>query len=95
MACGTPTIAANRTSLPEVVGDGGLLVEPDAEAFAAAMHHVLTDGNLSAALRSRGLARAATFTWQQTARLTLAAYQEVVADDTTRNVGAHSRAPTR
>jgi glycosyltransferase involved in cell wall biosynthesis len=77
MACGVPTVAANRTSLPEVVGDGGLLVEPDAEAFATAMLGILSDAEYAAALRTRGLTRAATFTWQKTARLTLAAYREV------------------
>jgi glycosyltransferase involved in cell wall biosynthesis len=78
MACGVPTLASNRTSLPEVVGDGGFLVEPDAEAFATAMLDVLTNPTLASALRFRGLARAALFTWQETARLTLAAYQESV-----------------
>ncbi len=90
MACGTPTVAANRTSLPEVVGDGGLLVEPDPEAFAAAMLGILTDEEHAATLRSRGLARAATFTWKETARLTFAAYDEVV---TNRHVGRTARAP--
>jgi glycosyltransferase involved in cell wall biosynthesis len=82
MACGVPTVAANQTSLPEVVGDGGLLVEPDAEAFAAAMLGVLTDESHARDLGARGLARAATFTWRRTAQLTLAAYREVVADAT-------------
>jgi len=77
MACGVPTIAANRTSLPEVVGDGGLLVEPEPEAFASAMQGVLTDRGQADALRARGLERAATFTWERTARLTLAAYREI------------------
>jgi glycosyltransferase involved in cell wall biosynthesis len=79
MACGVPTIAANRTSLPEVVGDGGLLVEPDAEAFAAEMEGVLTNEEQAAALRTRGIERAATFTWERTAQLTLAAYREIAS----------------
>jgi glycosyltransferase involved in cell wall biosynthesis len=79
MACGVPTVAANRTSLPEVVGDGGLLVEPDAEAFAAAMFDILTNPARALELSANGMARAAAFTWQRTAQLTLAAYREVVA----------------
>lgn len=78
MACGVPTIAANRASLPEVVGDGGLLVEPEPDALAAAMIAVLDDPTRRAALRRRGLARAATFSWERTARLTLAAYEEAM-----------------
>jgi glycosyltransferase involved in cell wall biosynthesis len=84
MACGVPIVAANRTSLPEVVGDGGVLVEPDAEAFAVAMLRILTDDAYAANLRTRGLARAAEFTWQRTARLTLAVYLEAVAIDPSR-----------
>jgi glycosyltransferase involved in cell wall biosynthesis len=79
MACGTPVIAANRTSLPEVVGDAGLLVEPEVEAFRAAIQRVLGDSELSAALRARGLERAARFGWRETARLTAAAYHEAAA----------------
>jgi glycosyltransferase involved in cell wall biosynthesis len=78
MACGVPTIAANRTSFPEVVGDGGLLVEPDAEAIAALMEYVLTNPAASANLRQRGLERAATFSWERTARQTLDIYREAV-----------------
>jgi glycosyltransferase involved in cell wall biosynthesis len=77
MACGIPTIAANRTSLPEVVGDGGLLVDPDAEAFASAILDVLSNENQATDLKRRALARAAEFTWEHTARLTIAAYQEI------------------
>jgi len=78
MACGIPTIAANRSSLPEVVGDGGLLVEPDAPSFAAAMTEVLNDSQLAFRLRERGVARSADFSWQKTARLTRDAYDEVL-----------------
>jgi glycosyltransferase involved in cell wall biosynthesis len=78
MACGVPTIAANRTSLPEVVGDGGILAEPTAEALAAAMLEVLTDPLRTSKLRERGISRAAGFTWTRTAELTLDAYREVI-----------------
>jgi glycosyltransferase involved in cell wall biosynthesis len=79
MSCGVPTIAAARTSLPEVVGDGGLLIEPDVGALAAAMQLVLTDPEIARGMRERGLAQAATFSWEETARLTRAAYDEAVA----------------
>lgn len=79
MACGVPVVAANRTSLPEVVGDAGLLVEPEVEAVAAAMVAVLNGPDLAQSLRTRGLARAAEFSWERTARLTLDAYAEALA----------------
>ena len=82
MSCGVPTIAAARTSLPEVVGDGGLLVEPTVQELAMAMRSVLTDPDLAQRLRGRGLVQAATFSWEETARLTRAAYDEVVAGRT-------------
>jgi glycosyltransferase involved in cell wall biosynthesis len=81
MACGTPVIAANVSSLPEVVGDAGLLVDPlDSEALAAAMQRLLADADpstplrasLRAELRQRGLARAKLFSWPRCARETLA-----------------------
>lgn len=79
MACGVPVIAANRTSLPEVVGDAGLLVEPDGAAFADALLAVLNRPDRAATLRERGLTRAATFSWERTARLTLNAYREAIS----------------
>ncbi len=74
MACGVPVIAADRTSLPEIVGDAGLLVEPEIEAVAEAIVRVVTDRALHGELAQRGLSRAATFTWDRTADLTVAAY---------------------
>lgn len=78
MACGVPVVASDVSSIPEVVGDGGLLVDPrDSEAWRTAMERVLADPALGEALRERGLRRAAQFTWEQTARETLAVYQQV------------------
>jgi glycosyltransferase involved in cell wall biosynthesis len=78
LACGTPVIASNRGSLPEIVGDGGLLLEPDdVEGLAAAMEKLLTDDDLWNDLRRKGLAHAARFSWEKTARETLAVYREV------------------
>ncbi len=78
MACGIPVIAANRTSLPEVVGDAGLLIEPEPATFAAAMTGVLNDPGAAIELRRRGLARAATFSWDETARLTIDTYRDAM-----------------
>lgn len=77
MQCGTPVIAGNRTSLPEVVGDAGLLVDPfDEEALAQGMARVIENANFADDLRVKGLRRAGDFSWQKTARLTLQAYQQ-------------------
>ena len=78
LACGTPVIASNRGSLPEIVGNGGLLLEPDdVEGLAAAMGKLLSDDTLWEDLREKGLAHAARFSWEKTARETLAVYREV------------------
>ena len=82
MACGTPVIASNQGSLPEVVGEAGLLVEPnDVEQIAAAAERLLTDAELRADLRKKGLERARTFTWERTARETLAVYRQVYEEN--------------
>jgi glycosyltransferase involved in cell wall biosynthesis len=68
MACGAPVIAADTTSIPEVVGDAGILCGArDVAAFAAAMQRVLDEPGLAARLREQGVARAARFTWDRTA----------------------------
>lgn len=77
MACGTAVIASNRASLPEVVGDGGLLVEPWSGAIARAMARVLADEDLRRELKARGLKRAAHFSWKRTAAETLHLYHEL------------------
>lgn len=78
MACGTPPIVSDRSSLPEVVGDTGLLVDPDdPTALADAMRRILSDAGLRAHLRELGLARAATFTWRKTAETVLNVYRQV------------------
>lgn len=78
MACGTPVIASNRTSLPEVVGDAALLVDPyDVPGLAAAMLRVLEEPGLRARLGARGRYRAQAFPWQRTAAVTLGAYESL------------------
>lgn len=69
MACGTPVISSDAASVPEVVGDAGVLVNPyDSSALAEAMRVVLEDGPGRERLRAAGLARAAAFTWSACAR---------------------------
>jgi glycosyltransferase involved in cell wall biosynthesis len=76
MACGTPVVCSDATSLPEVVGDAALTVPPeDEEGLCEAMRRALTDRPLHAALRQKGLERAAGFSWERNARETLAACQ--------------------
>jgi glycosyltransferase involved in cell wall biosynthesis len=78
LACGAPVVCSNRSSLPEVVGDAALIVDPDnTTELTTAMKRVLTDKNLEADLRARALKRAAQFSWQKTAAETLAVYEEV------------------
>lgn len=69
MACGTPTVVSHASSLPEAVGDAGLLVNPnDPGTIAAAMLTAATDEPTRAMLRERGLRQAAKFTWDETAK---------------------------
>jgi glycosyltransferase involved in cell wall biosynthesis len=78
MASGTPVLASHEASIPEVLGGAGLLLDPrDVSAWREAIIRLVNDQSLRSDLRARGLARAATFTWQRTARLTLDAYREV------------------
>jgi glycosyltransferase involved in cell wall biosynthesis len=79
MACGTPVAVADRASLPEVVGEAGLLVNPDdPDGIARALARVLTDEPLRARMQELGLAQAGRFTWERAARATLAVYREVM-----------------
>ena len=77
MQCGVPVIVGDRTSLPEVVGNAGILVDPfDVNALAAAIEKVISDSSLRAKLSTQGLARAKLFEWRETARQTLAVYRK-------------------
>jgi glycosyltransferase involved in cell wall biosynthesis len=78
MTCGTPVITSNTSSLPEVVGDAALTVDPvDVEALARAMATVLADTDLRARLSACGRQRAAAFSWEAAARTILRAYHMV------------------
>jgi glycosyltransferase involved in cell wall biosynthesis len=69
MACGAPVVTSNTSSLPEVVGDAAVLVDPtDARAIAEGLAHVLADPNLRADLRRRGVAHAQSFSWAEGAK---------------------------
>src|SRR5207244_1369481 len=79
LACGTPVVCSGTTSLPEVVGDAAVLVDPENEvALADALERVVLDERLRADLVERGLRRAAQFSWDRTARLTWEAYEWAV-----------------
>jgi len=76
MQCGTPVIAGDRTSLPEIVGDAGVLVDPfDENTIAAALIRLISDPDGRAELREKSFQRARRFSWTKTARLTLEAYE--------------------
>lgn len=79
MACGAPVIASQTTATGEVTGDGGLQVNPaNSDEIAAAIDKLLTDQNLRAAQMERGFAWQQQFSWQRTAKQTLAVYEKVL-----------------
>ena len=79
MACGTPVVASDCSSLPEVVGDAGLLCPPtDEAAWAKALARVVNDSDLAAELVEKGRAQVAKFSWDKAARETLDYYQTLV-----------------
>jgi glycosyltransferase involved in cell wall biosynthesis len=72
MRCGTPVIASTTSSLPELVGDAGLLVDPlSVDEIAAAMTRLAGDAALRHELTERGYGQAAQFTWERAAQLTM------------------------
>jgi glycosyltransferase involved in cell wall biosynthesis len=79
MASELPVIAGNRTSIPEVVGDGGILLDPfDVDGFAYWMREVLTNEDLRDRLSEAGYKRSMNFSWEKCARETLEVYREVL-----------------
>lgn len=80
MACGVPVLASSATSLPEVVGDAGLLADPDdVDAMRAGLLRLLDDRAGAQQLAAAGLARAAGFSWARCAAETCAVYRQVAA----------------
>lgn len=90
MAVGVPTIVAHRASLPEVVGDGALLVDPaDTEAVAHVIHLGLSDGGLRMRLARRGREAARRFSWRRSAEQLASLYESVLRDTPAACAGAH------
>jgi glycosyltransferase involved in cell wall biosynthesis len=80
MASGTPVITSNVSSLPEVVGDAAMLIDPySADAIAGAIRRVMMDDRLRDDMRERGLARAREFSWGRSVRRVKDIYDEVLA----------------
>ena len=80
MASGTPVITSNVSSIPEVVGDAALLIDPyEPEAIFDAMRRVLTEPELAQSLRARGLERVRQFSWERSIRRVREIYDEVLA----------------
>ncbi len=78
MACGTPVVTSNRSSIPEVVGDAAILVNPEnTDEIAAGILRVLEDERVREALIEKGLERARLFTWEGCAAKTLAIYKSM------------------
>jgi glycosyltransferase involved in cell wall biosynthesis len=87
MKCGAPVIVGNRTSLPEVVGDAALSVDPfDVDAIATAIKKLINDSALRKELSVKGQTRAKQFSWRETARQTLVVYKEVAQAPVTRQI---------
>lgn len=79
ISCGTPTIVSNVSSLPELIGTAGLLFPPNNQAILVQkISQLLEDQVLRQALSKKALARAATFSWEKTARETLAVFEGLV-----------------
>jgi glycosyltransferase involved in cell wall biosynthesis len=80
MACGTPVIVSDRSSLPEVVGDAGMVVPADQpEAWRKALEKVVEDTDFAAEQRRRGILRAAQFSWGRAAQMTWRAIDQAIS----------------
>ena len=87
MASGTPVVTSNVSSLPEVVGDAAVLVDPyDPQAIADGILQVLHSSHLRAELKQRGFARVQAFSWDRSVRRVREVYEEVVAGGGKRSV---------
>jgi glycosyltransferase involved in cell wall biosynthesis len=82
MACGTPVIASNITSIPEVCYDSALLINPyNIDDLSYAIERVLNDSLLMLTMVKKGLLRSMNFSWQKTAQLTTNAYKAMINNE--------------
>jgi len=82
LACGTPVVGSDATSIPEVVGNAGVLLPPDdAEGMAGALIQLATDEDFCGEMGRRALGQAACFSWERAARETLAAYRGILSPE--------------
>ena len=82
MACGTPVITSNLSSMPEVAGKAGLLVDPySVEEIADAMRRIAVDAELRATLSAAALERSKAFSWDETARLSIESYRRLASEN--------------
>ncbi len=79
MACGTPVACSNASSIPEVVGNAALTFHPNVDSIELALRKIANDTDLQDDYRERGFQQAARFSWDQTARETLAVYRRLTA----------------
>ncbi|MBV9169166.1 MAG: glycosyltransferase family 4 protein [Chloroflexi bacterium] len=92
MACGTPVVCSNTTSLPEVAGNAALLINPnDAQSLCDAIESVMCDSKLADLLRHRGRQRASEFSWESTAQQTLNVYRYTLQDRKARHLRDKSK----
>ncbi|MEC4686365.1 MAG: glycosyltransferase family 1 protein [Nitrospirota bacterium] len=78
MACGTPVVASNRMSVPEIGGDAALIVDPDnVSEMSEAIYRIIIDEKLKKTLIKKGYKRVRQFTWEKTAQETLEVFREV------------------
>ncbi|MBD2072643.1 glycosyltransferase family 4 protein [Phormidium sp. FACHB-592] len=93
MACGTPVITSNVTSLPEVAGDAAIMVEPtDVNAIVEAVHHLQNDVDYRTSLRQKGLERVRAFTWETTAEQVAQVYESLMPDQALQRSSKHHAA---
>ncbi len=81
MACGCPVITSNTSSLPEVVGDAGIMIDPnDIDSLTESMHKILTDNELRKEMSRKSLERAGMFSWKKTTKETWDVYEDALKD---------------
>lgn len=81
MSCGTAVITSNITSIPEVVGNGGILIDPfNVKKFSNSLESLLNDNKLIQELKTRGLTQSSKFSWEKTSEKTLEAYKKILSN---------------